>query len=122
MSLKNNVIKRRDFERYEIIVPFSSLVGRRRKSFLSSELEKRHPCFSDEFAFDSGIKKISKKGMLADVLVVNKYKLAEYEQRRKFSGRGFFLERDSPSSIGFIINLKHNNQNFKSDFRKDDHH
>ena len=61
MSLKNNVIKKQDYERYEIVVPFSSLLGRRRKSFFSSELEKRHPCFSDEFAFDSNIKKIGRK-------------------------------------------------------------
>ena len=93
MSLKNNVIKRRDFERYEIIVPFSSLVGRRRKSFLSSELEKRHPCFSDEFTFDSKVKGLSRKGVCSDVLVMNKYKLAEYENKRRIAGTGFWIER-----------------------------
>lgn len=89
-----NEIKKKDLEKYEVVIPFFDIAGKRKKQFLSSELEKLHPCFSDEFAFDSGIKKISKKGMLADVLVVNKYKLAEYEQRRRFSGKGFFLERD----------------------------
>lgn len=94
MLQMQNEIKKKDLEKYEVIIPFFDIAGKRKKQFLSSELEKLHPCFSDEFAFDSGIKKISKKGMLADVLVVNKYKLAEYEQRRRFSGRGFFLERD----------------------------
>lgn len=95
MSLKNNVIKRRDFERYEIIVPFSSLVGRRRKSFLSSELEKRHPCFSDEFAFDSKVKGLSRKGVCSDVLVMNKIMLAEYERKRHRPGFGFLIESES---------------------------
>ncbi len=94
MLQMQNEIKKKDLEKYEVIIPFFDIAGKRKKQFLSSELEKLHPCFSDEFAFDSGFKKISKKGMLADVLVVNKYKLAEYEQRRRFSGRGFFLERD----------------------------
>jgi hypothetical protein len=59
---------------------------------LSSELEKLHPCFSDEFAFDSKIAKIKRNGFCSDVYVVNKYKLSEYERKRSLSGSGLFVE------------------------------
>lgn len=99
---KNNVILKRDFERYEIVIPFSHLAGKRRKQFLCSELEKMHPCFSDEFAFDSAIKKISRKGILQDVYVMNKYKLAEYERNRSVAGSGFLLETDKQGRRLFV--------------------
>ena len=81
----DTVIRKDDLERYEIVVPFLNIAGRRRKQFLCSELEKLHPCFSDEFAFDSVIKKVCKKGLCEDVFVMNKYRLAEYERKRHFS-------------------------------------
>ena len=92
---KNNVILKHDLERYEILIPFLNIAGRRRKEFLCSELEKMHPCFSDEFTFDSVIKKICKKGLWEDVFVMNKYRLAEYERKHHFSGSGFYVEKDS---------------------------
>ena len=96
---KNNVIQKKDFERYEIMIPFLNIAGRRRKEFLCSELEKMHPCFSNEFAYDSVIKKICKKGICEDVFVMNKYRLAEYERKRSFSGSGFFVEKDLEQGI-----------------------
>ena len=87
----DTVIRKDDLERYEIVIPFLNIAGRRRKQFLCSELEKLHPCFSDEFAFDSVIKKVCKKGLCEDVFVMNKYRLAEYERKRHFSGAGFFV-------------------------------
>lgn len=98
----NNVIKKRDYERYEILIPFSHFAGKRRKVFLYSELEKMHPCFSDEFTFDSAVKKIEKKGICEDVFVMNKYKLAEYESKRSIAGSGFFLEADKRKYRLFI--------------------
>ena len=92
MKEKSNVIKKRDFETYQVLLPFSAAAGKRRKQFLSSELEKLHPCFSDEFAFDSVIKKIGKRGFASEVFVINKKLLAEYERKRRFSGSGFPLE------------------------------
>ena len=91
---KNNVIRKRDFECYEILLPFSAIAGKRKKQFLSSELEKLHPCFSDEFTYDTYIKKIQKKGICENVLVMNKYKLAEYEGKRAYSGTGFRIESE----------------------------
>ena len=89
----NNVIRKNDYEKYEIIIPFLSAAGKRRKQFLNNELEKLHPCFSDEFAFDSKIAKIKRNGFCSDVYVVNKYKLAEYERKRSLSGTGLFVEK-----------------------------
>ncbi len=88
----NNVIRKNDYEKYEIIIPFLSFAGKRKRQFLSSELEKLHPCFSDEFAFDSKIAKIKRNGFCSDVYVVNKYKLSEYERKRSLSGSGLFVE------------------------------
>lgn len=91
---KNNCLLKKDYESYGVILPFTAIFKKNRKQFLCSELEKLHPCFSDEFAYDSRIKKISRNGMMADVLVINKYKLAEYEGRRRMSGSGFYLENN----------------------------
>ena len=88
----NNVIKKRDFESYEILLPFKALAGKRKKQFLCSELEKMHPCFSDEFAYDSSIHGIKKDGICEEVFVINKFKLAEYESKRQFAGSGFHIE------------------------------
>ena len=92
MEQKTNVIKKNDYEKYEILIPFPSLSGKRRNQFLCSELEKRHPCFSDEYAFDKVLKRIGRKGVYSDVLVINKQKLAEYERKRSLSGTGFFID------------------------------
>lgn len=86
-------MQKNDYEKYEIIMPFTAFVGKRRKQFVCSELEKMHPCFSDEYAFDTEIKKISRKGLCTDVLVMNKFKLAEYEGKRRFSGTGFYIDK-----------------------------
>lgn len=88
----SNVIRRQDCERYEILIPFSVIARKRKKQFLSSELEKMHPCFSDEFIFDSCLKSIKKRGVNEQVFVMNKYKLAEYEGKRRFPGAGFYIE------------------------------
>ena len=108
MIQKTNCLRKNDFESYEVILPFTKKKKKKRKLFLCSELEKLHPCFSDEFAFDSKIRKISRKGMMADVLVVNKYKLAEYESRRRMSGSGFYIE-DRKSFHRFFVNQKWKN-------------
>ena len=91
MMQKINVLKNTDYEKYEIVMPFTALIGKRRNHFLCSELEKLHPCFSDEYAYDTKLKRISKKGFFSDVFVINKYKLAEYEGKRTLSGLGFFI-------------------------------
>ena len=85
-------LKQSDYEMYRVILPYRFLFGRNRRRFIYSELEKMHPCFSDEFCFDSKIQKFSKKGLVSDVMVMHKYKLAEYEAGRSVNGTGFFAE------------------------------
>lgn len=106
MSEKNTagenriVIKKNDYEKYQLVLPYSCLAGRKRQLFIYSELEKLHPCFSDEFSFDTKLKSFSKKGISSEVMVIHKYKLAEYEARRVSSekmidracGTGFLAE------------------------------
>ena len=102
-----NVIKKNDVEKYEILLPFTALIGKRKKQFLCSELEKMHPCFSDEFTFDSSVQRIKRNGVRENVLVMNKYKLAEYEGKRRFSGSGFAVEGAKISFYRrFFLNAK----------------
>lgn len=74
---KNCAVKKSDYEKYSINLPFKFLLGKRRKKFIFKELEKLHPCFSDEYCFDSKILYKNWK-FFADVLVMNKMKLASY--------------------------------------------
>ena len=92
ISGQKNLIREYDVEKYDIVLPFRNLFGRRRKNFLCSELEKRHPCFSDEFTFDVKIRGLKKSGVFTDVFVIHKRKLAEYEGKLGWAGTGFFIE------------------------------
>ena len=97
---ENLLLKRNDFEKYQLVLPYRFLFGRRRNRFIYSELEKMHPCFSDEFCFDVNVRSLSKKGLVSDVMVIHKYLLAEYEAKRSLSdslmnrrvGSGFYAE------------------------------
>ena len=108
----NIVLKSFDYERYQLVLPYRFLFGRKRKRFIYSELEKMHPCFSDEFCFDSDICKVSKKGFVSDVMVIHKNTLAEYEAKRyesaagisRITGSGFFI--DSCKRRRFFVNEK----------------
>jgi len=102
MNQKNNVIKKYDFERYEVLLPYRYLSGRRKRKFLFNELEKMHPCFSDDFCFDSDFKGLTRKGIASDVFVINKRKLAEYEEKRNFQGAGFILEEQKNKKHFFV--------------------
>lgn len=79
---KIDVLKK-DYERYFFPLPAGKAWGLRKKKYVFSELEKRHPCFSDEYAFDVVLKP-GRKGIFSDVVVVKKIKLAEC--RKKIAG------------------------------------
>ena len=108
----NIVLKNFDYEKYQLVLPYRLLFGRKRKRFIYSELEKMHPCFSDEFCFDSDICKVSKKGFVSDVMVIHKNTLAEYEAKRyesaagisRITASGFFI--DSCKRRRFFVNEK----------------
>lgn len=102
MNQNNNVLKEKDFEKYDVILPFTSMFGKRKRQFFYSELEKLHPCFSDEFAFDNTFKKLTRKGLFEKLFVIRKNKLAEYEGRRKFAGSGFLVEEGKKGKRLFV--------------------
>lgn len=75
--MKNkNVLEKKDYDFYKIQLPFSMLIGGKRNRYLFAELGKQHPRFSDEFCFDSKLN-LNKKGLSCDVIVMEKYRLAE---------------------------------------------
>ncbi len=88
-SLRNAVVQKEEYDRYFIPLPVSCLVGKKSEKYIFSELEKRHPCFSNEFSYDSRLK-ISKKGFVSDVVVIRKLRLSQY---RNFLGVKFAGEK-----------------------------
>ena len=101
-----NAIQQKDYEKYELILPYKAMFGRARQRFIYSELEKMHPCFSDEFCLDSSFKGLSKKGIRSDVLVMHKFKLAEYEARRAFPGLGLALSEGKGKAGRYFVSRK----------------
>jgi len=85
--MKNEtVVRKTEYDRYLIPLPFSKLLGKKKTKFIFSELEKRHPCFSSKYCFDSRIR-FGKKGILSDVIVMDKGKYSAYRNRG-----GIYLE------------------------------
>lgn len=75
---KKNVLEK-DYERYFFPIPVNKVFGKGRNRFIFSELEKRHPCFSDEYCFDVDLK-VQNRNLISDVIVIKKKTLAEYLQ------------------------------------------
>ena len=70
------------YDYYSFSFPINALGRIAKNKYICSELEKLHPCFSDDCCFDSRIK-LGKHGLKADVVVMQKYKLAEFKNQRK---------------------------------------
>ena len=76
------MLKNEDYDFYTIPFSFKNLIPRNRTRYIYSELDKLHPCFSDDCCFDSRLR-LEKSGLKADVVVMQKYKLAEYKNQNK---------------------------------------
>ena len=78
----NNAVKcSPDFyDYYSIPFPVKSVGRIQKNKYLCSQLEKLHPCFSDDCCFDSRLK-LSVHGLQADVVVMQKFRLAEYKSQ-----------------------------------------
>ena len=78
----NNAVKcSPDFyDYYSIPFPVKSVGRIQKNKYLCSQLEKLHPCFSDDCCFDSRLK-LSAHGLQADVVVMQKFRLAEYKSQ-----------------------------------------
>ena len=57
-SRKNQVL-REDFEKYRIHLPFLVILKGKVNKYIYSELEKRHPCFTNDCYFNSKFKFIA---------------------------------------------------------------
>ena len=71
-----------DYDFYTIPIPVKNLFNRQKNRYISSQLEKLHPCFSDDCSYDSHLK-LRKNHLIADVVVMQKYKVAEYKAQNK---------------------------------------
>ncbi len=80
-------VKKSDYEIYTFNVPLS-LHGKKRNAFITKELEKKHPCFSQECCFDSKLK-FSNGKIQSIVAVMDRVKLREYRGKSK---SGIFLD------------------------------
>ena len=78
-----------DYDFYTIPFPIKELLHNNKSRYISAQLEKLHPCFSDSCTFDSHFR-LERKGLKADVVVMQKYKVAEYKALHK---RLFVKER-----------------------------
>ena len=81
--MKSNVVNKNDYELYLMNVPLT-LFGKKRRQFIKRELEKVHPCFGEQFSFDS--RRCLRKGKVQTLIaVMDKVKVLEYK-RNKASG------------------------------------
>ena len=97
-------VKKEFFDRYLIPLPLSKLAGNKKSKYIFSELEKRHPCFSSDFSFDSHLK-VSKKGLFSDVVVIKNQKLADYKNRFGLTFENCKRKRFLPVKLKFAVYL-----------------
>ena len=81
MENMGKVVKKSDYEVYTFTIPIS-LRGKKRNAFITRELEKNHPCFSQQCCFDSKLK-LNKGKFQSIVAVMDKVKLLEYRGKSK---------------------------------------
>ncbi len=92
--MKCNVVNKKDYELYLMNVPMT-LFGKKRRQYIKRELEKVHPCFSEQFSFDS--KRCIRKGKVQTLIaVMDKVKVLEYKRNRS---SGLHLEGVKTSSL-----------------------
>ncbi len=87
--LRNNVIKKEDFELYSISMPLSINAFRERKALIEHELEKRHPLFSSNFMTLIRYA-LKKRKICVETAVIDKSIL--YEYKKKSGGKTLYFE------------------------------
>ena len=94
--MNNTFCKSCDYDYYKIQFPLSAINKTSRMRFFNSELTKLHPCFSDDCCFDYHLR-LGKKGITAYVVVMQKYKLAEYKNSNGL--KPVFIEENKKMSF-----------------------
>ena len=82
MNKKALICKHDDYDFYTIPLSIRTLLHKQKNHFISSQLEKLHPCFSDSCSFDSHLK-LARSGLNAEVVVMQKCTLAEFKAQKK---------------------------------------
>ena len=72
----------KDYDFYTFGFPLKAFSRGKPDKYICSQLEIMHPCFSDACCFDYKLR-LEKKQLKADVVVMQKYILAEYRNKRK---------------------------------------
>jgi len=91
-----NIILRKDYERYTMSLPLRVILKNKKRSYVFSELEKMHPCFSEACIYDLRTR-FGKKGFISDVLVMDKIKLAEYKS--VFENKQLYIEENLKKDV-----------------------
>lgn len=92
--MKKTIISSSDYELYKIPLPWSFLLKRKGKMLILSELEKMHPRFSGNCCFDTRFF-LEKKQLVADVVVMEKARVAEY----KNSGGLLYIDNGAKRNV-----------------------
>ncbi len=82
---KNKCVPETYFERYSFPLPLAKLFGQKRRAYIYSELVKRHPCFSENFCYDSKLN-LGKKGFFLDVLVIDRLSFLHFKKKVGLQG------------------------------------
>lgn len=98
--MNKRMILKKDYEHYSFQIPFSIIFHNKKNNYICSELEKRQPCFSDDYCFDSKLK-LKRNGFVSDVFVMNKSQLMEYKKNNPLGEFGFRFENDK-KFYGFV--------------------
>lgn len=91
--MNHNTILKDEYEKYKIPLSFAQLFPKQKKKYIWGELEKRHPCFSDDYCYFTKLK-FSRKGFYSDIFVVDKSKLTK-------TGKKVFI--DDNNKINFFL-------------------
>lgn len=83
MMNKSKCVPEGSYEKYGFPIPLIKLFGQKRRSYICSELIKRHPCFSEDFCYDSRIS-FGKKGFYADVVVIDRLSFLHFQKNSLF--------------------------------------
>jgi len=89
--MKSNrcVISKSDYDCYTMHLPVSVILKNRRNKFVSSQLEKMHPCFPKDQCYKSRLR-LLREGFVSEVVVMNRFKLDEY--RKRYPGKKMWID------------------------------
>ncbi len=90
--MKKVFVKKDDYDLYSIRLPLRFLFGRKRRGYIARELEKVHPNYSSSTSAEDMRLSFGRKGIFADVAVVDRALLSSYMSESKLARKKLFLE------------------------------